>query len=102
MEDLVTPVIGALGGEPDFSALTFTLNDSEFRYGSFLNALTAFVLIAAVLFFLVVKPVNALTALRKTEPDVDAPTRECPECPSEICRAARRCAFCTAEVGPAA
>jgi large conductance mechanosensitive channel len=98
VEDLVTPLLAAIFGEPDFSNLTFTINDSQFRYGAFLNALIAFVLIAAVLFFLVVKPVNALMARRKTEPDVESTTRECPECLSEIPTGARRCAFCTAEV----
>jgi large conductance mechanosensitive channel len=97
----VTPLLAAIFGEPDFSNLTFTINDSQFRYGAFLNALIAFVLIAAVLFFLVVKPVNALMARRKTEPDVEATTRECPECLSEIPVGARRCAFCTTEVSPA-
>jgi large conductance mechanosensitive channel len=101
VEDLVTPIIAAIGGEQDFSGLTFTINDSEFRYGSFINALVAFVLIAAILFYLVVKPVNALMARRKTEPDVESTTRECPECLSEIPVGARRCAFCTTEVAPA-
>jgi large conductance mechanosensitive channel len=101
VEDLITPLLAALFGEPDFSALTFTINDSVFRYGAFLNALIAFVLIAAVLFYLVVKPVNALMARRKTEPDVESTTRDCPECLSEIPVAARRCAFCTAQVAPA-
>jgi large conductance mechanosensitive channel len=101
VEDLVTPLLAAIFGEPDFSNLTFTINDSQFRYGAFLNALIAFVLIAAVLFFLVVKPVNALMARRKTEPDVEGMTRECPECLSEIPVGARRCAYCTAQVSPA-
>ena len=98
VEDLVTPLLAAIFGEPDFSNLTFTINDSQFRYGAFLNALIAFVLIAAVLFYLVVKPVNALMVRRKTEPDVGSTTHERPECLSEIPVGARRCAFCTAEV----
>jgi large conductance mechanosensitive channel len=96
--DLITPLLAAIGGQQDFSALTFTLNGSVFRYGHFLNQLLSFVLIAAVVFFLVVKPVNALMARRRTEPPVDETTRECPECLSSIPAAARRCAFCTAEV----
>jgi large conductance mechanosensitive channel len=97
VEDLITPIIAAIFGQPDFSGLTFTINDSTFRYGEFLNALIAFVLIAAVLFFLVVKPVNAILERRRR---VEEPTtRECPECLSEIPLAARRCAYCTAEVG---
>ena len=99
--DLITPLIAAIGGNRDFSRLTFTINNSRFLYGAFLNALIAFVVIAAVIFFLVVKPVNALMARRKTELDADSPTRDCPECLSAIPVAARRCAFCTAEVGAA-
>ena len=99
--DLITPIIAAIGGNPDFSGLTFTIHKSHFLYGAFVNSLIAFVVIAAVLFFLVVKPVNALMARRKTEPPVDAATRPCPECLSEIPIGARRCAFCTAEVAAA-
>jgi large conductance mechanosensitive channel len=96
VEDLLTPLIAAIIGQPDFSGLTFTINDSVFRYGEFLNAVIAFVLIAAVLFFLVVKPLNALAKRRAGEQE---PTiRECPECLSEIPAGARRCAFCTSEV----
>jgi large conductance mechanosensitive channel len=99
--DLVTPLIAAVGGKPDFSELSFTINGSVFRYGHFLNALLTFLIVAAVMFFLVIKPVNALLARRRTEPPTDAPTRDCPECLSEIPMAARRCAFCTAAVEPA-
>jgi large conductance mechanosensitive channel len=102
VEDLLTPVIAAIVGKPDFSRLTFTINDSVFKYGAFLNAVIAFLLIAASVFFFVVKPLNALMARRKTEPPVDPTTRECPECLSNVPRAARRCAFCTAEIGVAA
>lgn len=99
--DFITPLIAAIGGQPDFSGLTFTINDSVFRYGHFINALLAFLIIAAVVFFLVIKPVNALLARLKTEPSVDEQTRDCPECLSEIPVRASRCAFCTAQVGPA-
>ena len=101
VEDLVTPLIGAIGGEPDFSALTFTINGSEFRYGDFINALLTFVIVAAVLFFFVIKPVNALLSAMRTEPPVAELTHKCPECLSEIPVSARRCAFCTAQVAPA-
>jgi large conductance mechanosensitive channel len=97
--DLITPLIAAIGGNQDFSKQTFTINNSRFLYGAFINALIAFVVIAAVIFFLVVKPVNALMARRKTQMDADSPTRDCPECLSAIPIAAHRCAFCTAEVG---
>ena len=99
--DLVTPLIAAVGGRQDFSELTFTINGSEFRYGHFLNALIAFLIIAAVVFFLVIKPISALMARRRLETPVDERTRACPECRSEIPALASRCAFCTAEVGPA-
>jgi large conductance mechanosensitive channel len=98
VQDLITPLIAAIGGKQDFSALTFTINDSVFRYGHFLNQLLSFLIIAAVVYFLVVKPVNALMARRKTEGPVDESTRECPECLSSIPAAARRCAFCTTEL----
>ena len=101
VEGLITPLIAALVGEPDFSALAFVVNESTFRYGIFINALIAFVIIAAVIFFLVVKPMNALMERRKTEPPIDESVRACPECLSDIPAAARRCAFCTAMVGPA-
>ncbi len=98
--DLVTPLIAAIGGKPDFNALTFTIHGSTFRYGHFLNALISFLTVAAVVFFLVIKPVNALLSRARAEPPVDPPsTRECPECLSEIPTAAGRCAFCTAEIG---
>jgi large conductance mechanosensitive channel len=99
VEDLITPLIAAIFGQPDFSGLDFTINGSVFRYGELLNALLAFVLVAAVLFFLVVRPLNALAARRAG--DEEASTCECPECLSEIPAGARRCAHCTAEVGPA-
>jgi large conductance mechanosensitive channel len=101
VNDLITPIIAAIAGKHDFSALTFTINKSRFLYGDFINALIAFVSIAAAVFFFVVKPVNALLARRRTEPPVDETVRPCPECLSEIPREARRCAFCTAEVAPA-
>ena len=96
--DLITPLIAAIGGQPNFGGLSFTINKSHFLYGAFFNAVIAFLVIAAVVFFLVIRPVNALMARRRTEPPVDATTRQCPECLSEIPLAARRCAFCTAVV----
>lgn len=100
VKDLITPLIAAIGGQPDFSALTFTINDSKFLYGDFINALLAFLIIAAVVFFFVIKPVNALMARFQPAPAVDVRTRECPECMSDIPIAASRCAFCTSVVGP--
>jgi large conductance mechanosensitive channel len=101
VSDLITPLIAAIGGKPDFAGLTFTIHHSHFLYGMFFNALISFGVIAAVVFFLVVKPVNGLMNMRRTEPEVAQTTRECPECLSQIPLAARRCAFCTAQVAPA-
>jgi large conductance mechanosensitive channel len=95
--DLFTPLIAAIGGKSDFSALTFTINKSHFLYGAFLNAVLSFLTVAAVLFYFVVKPVNAL-ATRRAPAEPDATTRQCPECLSEIPVAARRCAYCTSQV----
>jgi large conductance mechanosensitive channel len=96
--DLLTPLIAAIFGKPDFSQLAFTVNGSVFKYGHFLNALIAFVIIAVVVFFFVVKPINALTSLANRRESPDPTTRKCPECRSEIPIDARRCAFCTSEV----
>jgi len=101
VEDFITPFIAAVGGQPDFSALDFTINDSAFRYGHFINQVLSFLIIAAVVFFFVVVPVNKLMAMRKTEQTVDEPVRDCPQCLSSIPARANRCAFCTSEVGAA-
>lgn len=98
VEDLLTPLIAAIGGKPDFSALTFTINESKFRYGEFINAIIAFLIVAAVVFFLVVRPLGKLLQRYKTE---EKPVRDCPHCLSEIPLGAARCAFCTLEVGAA-
>jgi large conductance mechanosensitive channel len=89
--DLITPLIAAIGGKPDFARLSFTINGSQFRYGHFLNALLTFLIIAAVVYFLVIKPV---AALERSGPKAEvAARRACPECLSDIPAAARRCAF---------
>lgn len=98
VEDLITPLIAAIIGEPDFSGLTFTINSSRFFYGNFINSLISFASIAAVVYFFVITPMNALIARSRREPPADPTTRKCPECLSEIPIAARRCAFCTSEV----
>ena len=98
VKSIITPLIAAIFGKPDFSNLAFTINDSRFTYGDFINALITFLIVAAVMFFFVVKPVNALLERYKTEPDVDQETRDCPECLSAIPVAAKRCAFCTSPV----
>jgi large conductance mechanosensitive channel len=95
VKDLITPLIAALGGKPDFAGLYFTLNKSRFLYGEFFNALIAFVIIAAVIYFLVVVPYTALIERSRKEPPADPTTKKCTECMSEIPKDARRCAFCT-------
>jgi large conductance mechanosensitive channel len=97
--DLIMPLIAAIGGQPEFSALTFRVNTSIFHYGAFVQALLNFVIIAAVIYFLVVAPVTRLMAL--TAKKAEATERECPECLSQIPLAARRCMYCTAEIAPA-
>src|SRR6185437_16089449 len=96
VKDLITPLIGAFGGVPDFSALFFTLNGSKFLIGEFINALLSFLVIAVVVYYFVVMPVTRLMTRFLPEPPPPAPTRECPECLSKIPVKARRCAFCTA------
>jgi large conductance mechanosensitive channel len=98
--DILTPIIAAIFGKPDFSALTFTINGSVFKYGDFLNLLIAFVSVAAAVFFLVVKPMNVIQSRRTKD---EAPvTRECPECLSAIPGGARRCSHCSSQVTPIA
>lgn len=96
--DFITPLIGAIGGQPDFSGLSFEINESEFRYGDFINKLLSFLIVAAVVYFFVVVPLNRVMERLKPGKPVDTPTRACPECESAIPATARRCAFCTSEV----
>lgn len=100
-QNLLTPLLAIPGDAASFSELSFTISGSAFRYGAFLDAIIAFVLVAAVLFFFVVRPVNHLMARRRTEPEVESETRSCPQCLSAIPLAAHRCAFCTSDVTPA-
>ncbi|MBV9623502.1 MAG: large conductance mechanosensitive channel protein MscL [Acidobacteria bacterium] len=94
-KDLLTPLIAALIGKPDFSAITFTINGSVFAVGDFINAVIAFLLVAASVYFFVVTPVNVLVArMRKAPTPADPTTKKCPECLSEIPMDARRCAHC--------
>lgn len=98
----LTPLIGvAAGATGDISKISFTVSGVKFQYGLFLNALIAFVLIAAVVYFVVVLPVQKLMERRKTEPAPEAEVRDCPECVSKIPVAATRCAFCTVELASA-
>ena len=97
VEGIFTPLL-AIPGETNFGELSFTIGGGEFRYGEVINAVITFLVIAAAVFFLVVKPVNALMARRKTEPDVESTTKDCPHCLSSIPVGASVCAFCTRDV----
>jgi large conductance mechanosensitive channel len=96
VKDLITPLIAAIFGKPDFSAIVFTINGSKFAIGDFINAVIAFVLVAAAIYFFVVAPLNAVNARFAKKPEAAPETAVCPECLSEIPAAAKRCKFCTA------
>ena len=100
VEDLLTPLIAAIGGQPDFSDIAFEVNRSRFAIGEFVNALISFLVIAAAVYFFVVVPVNRLMSRFKTEPEPVETVRECPQCLSKVPQAARRCAYCTSELPP--
>jgi large conductance mechanosensitive channel len=98
-KDLLTPLIAAVVGKPDFSSISFVINGTPFPVGDFINACVSFLLIAAAVYFFVVTPVNALVARMRKEPaPADPTTKKCPECLSEIPIDARRCSHCTQPV----
>jgi len=98
-KDLLTPLIAAIAGKPDFSAIQFTLNGSTFAIGDFINAAVAFLLVAAAVYFFVVVPVNKLVArMNRSQAPADPTTRKCPECMTVIPAEARRCAACAQPV----
>ena len=97
--DLITPLVAAIVGKPSFASLSFTVNHSKFAYGAFFNALLTFLIVAAVVYFLIVAPMARITA--RFARKVDATTRDCPECLSSIPIAATRCMYCTTVVAPA-
>src|SRR5438034_9670470 len=93
VKGLITPLIGVFGGLPDFSALSFAINRSVFQVGTFINAIVSFLILAAVIYFLIIVPMNRLMErLQPKEPEPQV-TRECPECLSKIPLKATRCAF---------
>ena len=98
VRDLITPLIAAIFQTSDFSNLSFSINNSKFLYGDFINAAISFVLIAAVVYFFVITPMNSLMTRVKKEPPANPSTKRCPECLSDIPLAAKRCAFCTQAV----
>ena len=95
VKDLITSLIAAIIGKPDFSAITFQIDGSKFPVGDFINAVVSFVLVATAIYFFVVLPVNVLTARMHREPPPDPTTKRWTECLSEIPIGAKRCAFCT-------
>lgn len=95
VSDFLTPLIAAIAKLPDFSGLFFTLNSSKFMYGHFINVLISFILVAASVFFFVVKPMNILIKRSRKEPPADPTTKKCKECLSEIPIEAKRCSHCT-------
>ena len=100
--DLLTPLIAALVGKPDFSAVNFTVGTAVFKLGDFINALVSFLLVAAAVYFFVVTPINALIARSRKDPaPADPTTKKCPECKMEIPIDARRCGFCTSQLSAA-
>jgi large conductance mechanosensitive channel len=101
VNDLIMPIIAMIFGKPDFSSLTFTINDAVFRYGAFITAVVNFVLVAAAIFFFVIKPINMLMTRARQEPPADPTTMKCPFCISEVPIGATRCAFCTSELAAA-
>jgi large conductance mechanosensitive channel len=96
--DIITPLIAAVGGKPNFGALSFTVHHSHFLYGSFINAVLSFAIIAAVVYYIIVSPAARITSLAQR--NKEAAERECPECLSSIPVGAKRCMYCTSEVPP--
>jgi large conductance mechanosensitive channel len=95
VRDLITPLIAAIGGNPNFSSYYVTLHHSKFLYGDFLNSFISFMIIALAVFFLVVQPINKLISLTNRLRKAPDPTdKKCPECLSTIPAQASRCAFC--------
>ncbi|MGH9536137.1 MAG: large conductance mechanosensitive channel protein MscL [Terriglobales bacterium] len=102
VKDLLTPLVAAVGGKPTFGGLSFTINHSHFLYGNFINAVISFVIMAAVVYYFVVVPVNQLAArFHPPAPPAPPTTRACPECLSAVPLEARRCAYCTSPLAVA-
>lgn len=98
VKDIVTPIIGAIGGKPDFSGIFFTINGSKFMIGDFMNAVVSFVIVAAVIYFFIVIPMNQIMSKLKRDEKKDPSDKTCPECLSNIPLKAKRCKYCTASV----
>ena len=98
VKDIVTPIIGAIGGQPDFSGLYVSVNNSKFMIGSFINAIISFVLISAVIYFVIIQPMNRIMVKMKKEERKDPTEKTCQECLSQIPLKAKRCKYCTSVV----
>jgi large conductance mechanosensitive channel len=99
VKDFITPLVGAIYQQKQFANAAFHFHGSTFLYGDFINVLISFIIIAAVVFFLVVQPINKLIALSKRNKTSEDPsTKKCPECLSEVPIKATRCAFCTTKL----
>jgi large conductance mechanosensitive channel len=99
VKDMITPLISAIFGNSNFANLYFTVHKSKFMYGSFVNAVISFILVATVVFFFVVQPINKLTALsNRNKQPLEPGTKSCPECLSDVPAKATRCAFCTSKL----
>jgi large conductance mechanosensitive channel len=98
VEDILTPLIGAIIKSPDFSHLYFVLNESKFMYGEFLNALIAFLIVAVAVYFFVITPINSLVNKTRKEKPIDPTTKKCGKCMSEIHIDATKCPFCTSDI----
>jgi large conductance mechanosensitive channel len=100
VRDFLTPLIAAVGGQPDFSSLAFTIRGSRFAYGDFINAALSFIIISAVVYYLVILPINHLMASSQQPPAPATDLRPCPDCMSEVPQEARKCSFCTSTLTP--
>ena len=99
VKDLMTPFVAAIFQQPNFAALVFTINGSQFLYGDLLNNVISFLITAATIYFVIVLPINKLNERRQKGPPPEATTKECPQCLSSIPMKAMRCAYCTAQLG---
>jgi len=99
VKDLITPLIASIYKQQQFANAHFTFRGSQFMYGDFINAVISFLIVAVVVFFLVVQPLNRLTSRANRNTETPEPsTKKCPECLSEVPLKAKRCAFCTTKL----
>jgi large conductance mechanosensitive channel len=97
-KNIISPLIAAMVGEPNFDYLVWNVHGGKVQYGTFLTAVIDFLILAAVVYFLLVLPTQYLLAKFKPQEAAPPPTKACPQCLSDIPDAARRCKFCTQPV----